>query len=224
MVNPKVPVYLMPGMAASPKIFEHITLPEDRFELHYLEWLMPLKNESIEAYALRLTKCVKHDNPVLLGVSFGGVLVQEMRKHMPVQKLIIVSSVKSNKELSKQMMIAKVTMAYKLVPTHLVNKLDMLSKYAFGDKVVKRLELYKKYLSVSDSHYLSWAIKQMLCWKQSTFSKDIVHINGDKDTVFPIQNIKNCIVIPGGTHIMIINKYKWFNKNLPSIILNHDKK
>ncbi len=221
-MDSKVHVYLMPGMAASPKIFENIALPNKHFELHYLEWIPPLKNESIEAYALRLTKTITHKNPVLLGVSFGGVLVQEMRKHIAVKKLIIVSSVKSNKELSKQMIIARVTMAYKLVPTHLVNKLDVLSKYAFGDKVVKRLELYKKYLSVNDSQYLSWAIKQMLCWKQSAYSKNIVHINGDKDTVFPIQNIKDCIVVPGGTHIMIINKYKWFNKNLPSIILEHN--
>ena len=32
---------------------------------------------------------------------------------------------------------------------------------------------------------------------------------------------RNCIVIKGGTHIMIINKYKWFNENLPKLI--HDK-
>ncbi|MFV0390977.1 MAG: hypothetical protein ACK5KP_03705, partial [Paludibacteraceae bacterium] len=86
MSSPKTHSYLMPGMAASPKIFERITLPENRFILHYLEWLTPLKNESIEAYALRMAQFVKHENPVLLGVSFGGVLVQEMRKHISVKK------------------------------------------------------------------------------------------------------------------------------------------
>lgn len=206
-------------MAAGPKIFEHIALPENRFELHYLEWLMPIENEPIETYAFRMVQCIKHENPVLLGVSFGGVLVQEMRKHISVKKLIIVSSVKSNKELPKKMRITKTTMAYKLLPTPLVNKLDVLAKYAFGDKVVKRLELYKMYLSVNSSSYLNWAIKQMLCWKQSEFSTNIIHIHGDKDIVFPIKNIKNCIVVKGGTHIMIINKYKWFNENLPNIIM-----
>ena len=47
-------VYFMPGMAASPKIFEHIKLPENQFKIHYLEWMIPLEEESISDYALRL--------------------------------------------------------------------------------------------------------------------------------------------------------------------------
>lgn len=212
-------VYLMPGMAASSKIFEYIQLPKNQFEIHLLDWIMPLDNESINAYALRLSKKIKHDNIVLLGVSFGGVVVQEINKHVNVKKLIIVSSVKSMYELPTKMILARKTKAYALLPTQLASKLDVFEKYAFGDVVKKRLELYKRYLSVTDSYYLSWAIKQMLCWKQEAFRQDIVHIHGDKDAVFPIKNIKKCITIKNGTHIAIINKYKWFNENLPKLIL-----
>jgi hypothetical protein len=38
--------------------------------------------------------------------------------------------------------------------------------------------------------------------------------------VFPHISKENCIIVKGGTHIMIINKYKWFNENLPKLILN----
>ena len=70
----------MPGLAASPKIFERIQLPEDTFEMHLLEWFLPEQNESLEAYAKRMTLKIKHENPVLIGVSFGGILVQEMAR------------------------------------------------------------------------------------------------------------------------------------------------
>lgn len=213
-------VYFMPGMAASPKIFEHIKLPESQFKIHYLEWLIPLDNETIKAYAKRMVKPIKYENIVLLGVSFGGVLVQEMSKYIRVRKLIIVSSVKSVSELPRHMLLAKITKVYKLVPTQLASNIDVLSKYAYGTKVSKRLELYKKYLSVNDSRYLSWAIENMVCWNQEKYNPDIVHIHGDNDTVFSIKNISNCTKIKGGTHIMIINKYKWFNKHLPNIILS----
>lgn len=206
-------------MAASPKIFEYIKLPTNQFEIHLLEWIMPLAEEPVSAYALRLSKNIKHDNIVLLGVSFGGVVVQELSKHIKVKKLIIVSSVKSMHELPTKMILAKTTKAYALLPTQLASKLDVLEKYAFGDTITKRLELYKRYLSVTDSHYLSWAIKEMVCWSQVAFRSDIIHIHGDKDAVFPIKNIKNCMVVKNGTHIAIINKYKWFNENLPSLIL-----
>ena len=52
MVMSKIPVYFMPGLAASPTIFENIKLPEDQFEMHFLEWFLPNDKESIESYAL----------------------------------------------------------------------------------------------------------------------------------------------------------------------------
>ena len=220
MNNDLIHVYLMPGMAANPIIFEHIKLPENQFEIHWLEWVIPFENENISAYALRISKSITHENIVLLGVSFGGILVQEISKHIKVRKLIIVSSIKSMYELPKHMLLAKKTMAYKLVPTQLASSIEVFAKYAFGSNVTKRLELYKKYLSVNDSRYLSWAIEQMVCWNQETYNPNIIHIHGDNDAVFPIKNIKNCISIKKGTHIMIINKYRWFNANLSSIILN----
>ncbi|WP_136481876.1 alpha/beta hydrolase [Cognatitamlana onchidii] len=213
-------VYLMPGMAASSKIFEYIELPSDRFKIHYLEWIMPKHKEPLRDYASRMTKYIKHDHVVLLGVSFGGVLVQEIAKIISVRKLIIVSSVKSMFELPKKMLLVKSTGAYKIVPTHLASNIEIFEKYAFGKQMAKRLELYKKYLSVNDSDYLSWAIKEMVCWEQKKYDSAVIHIHGDQDAVFPIKNISNCIRIPNGSHIMIINKYKWFNENLPRIILD----
>ncbi len=213
-------VYFMPGMAASSKIFEYIKLPEDQFQIHYLEWLIPIENELLSEYAKRMSDTITYKKCVLLGVSFGGVLVQEMSKFLEVQKLIIISSVKSIDELPKKMLLAKVTKAYKLFPVKLVSNIDLLEKYMFGSNITKRMELYKTYLSVNNSQYLNWAIKNMICWNQDQVIPDIIHIHGDSDTVFPIKYIKSCIVVKHGTHVMILNKYKWFNENLPKLILN----
>ena len=213
-------VYFMPGMAANPSIFEHINLQEDLFKTHWLEWIIPIPKECIEDYAKRLAKKVKHKNSVLIGVSFGGIIVQEMSKFLTLKKLIVVSSVKNSSELPKRMKIAKRTKAYKLIPTQLISNVEALAKYAFGETASKRIELYKKYLSVNDKRYLDWAIEQMVCWKQDKSLPNIIHIHGEKDAVFPIQNIKDCITVKGGTHIMIITKFKWFNENLPKLILN----
>lgn len=216
----KTHVYFMPGLAANTKIFEYIKLPEDRFQIHLLEWIMPTKEESIASYAMRMTLKIEHSNPVLIGVSFGGVIVQEMAKQISCRKLIIISSVKSKAELPRKMRIAKITRAYKLLPTQFVSDFEAFANYAFGDTIKKRVNLYKKYLSVSDKKYLDWAIHNMVCWEQEKGIPNIIHIHGDKDPVFPIKNISNSIVVKGGTHIMIINKYKWFNENLPKLILS----
>jgi pimeloyl-ACP methyl ester carboxylesterase len=163
---------------------------------------------------------VHHENPVLVGVSFGGVLVQEIAKQLKVRKVIIISSVKSNTEFPSRFKVAKTTKAYKLIPTQLLADIEKLAKYAFGDNIVaKRLKLYEKYLSVRDKKYLDWAIETILYWKQKEVNETVIHIHGDADAVFPIKNIQNCMVLKGGTHIMIVNKFKWLNENLPILIL-----
>ncbi|MCG9791118.1 alpha/beta fold hydrolase [Flavobacterium algicola] len=214
----KIPVYFMPGLAASTLIFERIALP-DEFEVIFLEWEIPLLKESLSDYALRITKKIKHPNPVLIGVSFGGILVQEMALHIPVRKIIIISSVKSSLEFPTRMKLAKSTKAYKLIPMNLILNLENLARFSFGEKINQRLKLYEKFLSVRDIYYLEWAVEQVVLWNRVKPVEGIIHIHGDADDVFPIKNIKDCIVLKGATHILILSKYKWLNANLPELIL-----
>ena len=69
-----------------------------------------------------------------------------------------------------------------------------------------------------DEKYLPWAIKNVLHWKQKSDFSNTIHIHGNKDGIFPIKNIKNCIIVDGGTHIMILNKAKKINKILEEVL------
>jgi len=215
----KIPVYFMPGLAASVAIFERIKLPETDFEMFFLEWEIPIEKETLPEYAKRMTQKIVHENPVLVGVSFGGILVQEMAHFIEVRKVIIISSVRSNLEFPRRMVLAKSTKAYKLIPLSLIENIESLAKFSFGKKVNERLKLYEKFLSVRDKRYLDWAIEQVILWNRTAINPDVVHIHGSADDVFPIKYIKDCVVVKGGTHVMILNKYKWLNANLPQIIL-----
>ena len=215
----KIPVYFMPGLAASSSIFERIILPADVFEMILLEWEIPLDNETLPQYAKRISAKITHPNPVLIGVSFGGILVQEISKFIEARKVIIISSAKTNLEFPMRMKVAKTTKAYKLIPTKLIANIESLSKFSFGEKINQRLKLYEKFLRVRDKRYLDWAVEQIVLWERITADQTVIHIHGDEDDVFPIKNIHSCIVVKGGTHVMILSKYRWLNENLPKIIL-----
>jgi pimeloyl-ACP methyl ester carboxylesterase len=210
-------VYLMPGMAASSLIFENIKLSESDFTIHYLEWMVPQKQESLTSYVSRLSKLVTHENPILIGVSFGGIIVQEMAKQIAVEKLILISTVKSNKEFPRRIRFSKTTGLHKIFPTSLIERFDLWGKYSFGISS-KKITLYKKYLSVNSSIYLDWALDVIVNWEQEDPLPGLIHIHGDADPIFPIKYINDCIVVPGGTHIMIVNRYRWFNEHLPELI------
>lgn len=213
MLNEKKHIYFVPGLAASPKIFERLKFSEDKFELHFLEWLVPLSDkESLGAYAKRMANLVSEENPILVGVSFGGIMVQEMAKHISTEKIILISSVKSRNELPNRLKIIQKTGAYKLFPASAIKNIEDFSKYVFGDFTKKRIELYKQYLSVRDERYLHWAIYNVLHWQQIEPATNILHIHGTDDHVFPVKHIKNCIEIKKSTHIMILTKAKTISK------------
>ncbi len=215
----KTHIYLIPGLAASSAIFEYLSLPKDRFAIHYLDWLIPLsQTENISDYAQRMCSRISHKDPVLIGVSFGGIMVQEMSKIIPVKKTIIISSVKSKNELPKRLRVAKATKAYKLFPAKAVMNIEKFAQYAFGNAAKKRVDLYRKYLSMRDENYLRWAVYNVLHWQQEAALPNVVHIHGDNDGVFPIKHIQQCRIIEGGTHIMILNKAKQISKILATII------
>jgi len=219
MPQKKKHIYFMPGLGASSKIFEHLKLDTEKYSLHYLEWLMPTdKNEDISAYATRLVQAIEEPNPVLIGVSFGGIMVQEMARLIKADKVIIISSIKSPAELPKGMQIAKSTGIYKLFPSQYLDNLGGFAKEYLGEKIKKRIELYEKYQNMLDPIYLDWAFKTLLHWQKNYITLKLYHIHGDADKIFPVKYINNYMPIKNATHIMILNKAKEISKILEEII------
>ncbi len=165
---------------------------------------------------MRMSKSIERDNPVLVGVSFGGVLALEMSKLLPTRKVIIISSLKSRRELPKRLKWLQKLGLYKLLPTGRISKIDDFSRFNFHQSVRRKAELYNRYMSVRDEKYLNWAIETILHWNGQGNFDDVVHIHGTRDEIFPIKYIENCIPVEGGTHAMIITKAK----RISDIIVN----
>lgn len=217
---PKTQIYLMPGLAASPSIFEYLSLNPDVFDLHFLEWIVPdSKNEDLQSYCLRLKEQINHPSPVLIGVSFGGIIVQELSKLIDTQNLIIISSIKDPSEMPRRLEFLKNSMAYKLFPSRQIARINDFSYFAVHKRLKKKADLYNKYLSVRNEKYLNWAIYQVLHWKPDRRFQEVIHIHGDRDEIFPIKHIKDCIIVPNGTHAMIVVKARRISKILEKILI-----
>ncbi|MBT7458583.1 MAG: alpha/beta hydrolase [Flavobacteriaceae bacterium] len=220
MLNEEIHLYCMPGLAANSKIFEFIRLPKP-FVIHKLEWIDPLPNESIQSFSKRMCEKIKKKNPILLGVSFGGILVQEMSKIIPCHKVIIISSVKSYKEFPVHIMLGRRSKAYKYFPTQWIDKTEDFIGFVFGPSMRKRMGLYKHYLSFRSKEYLQWALHHFFQWDQKEADPKVIHIHGTHDALIPVFNIKNYIAVKGGTHAMILRKAHLLNEILPEIILKN---
>ncbi len=216
----KQALYLMPGMAANPGIFEYLKFPEE-YKIIPMHFIIPEKNERLMDYTSRLIKeQIKHKNPVLLGVSFGGMIIQEISKQIPVKKLILISTVKTNREFSPFFKKAFRYKWYKFFPSKALSYIDVMEKISFPGRFKQKMKLYKKYMDHLPSEYYDWAIKAFLMWDQEDFPKTpFLHIHGTADRVFPVKYIREpYIPVPGGRHDMIIFRASWFNERWNEIL------
>ena len=212
----------MPGMAANCDIFENIKLDDSKYKLHFIEWFEPEKEESLQKYSERIALQITLENPILIGVSFGGIIVQEIAKIIAVEKVIIISSVKDPSEFPVRIQWAKKWKLYRFFPTSYINLIENVTKKIVSSKKIKiRIEMYKKYLTVRSKNYLDWAFESIIEWENKNPVLNIVHIHGTKDHIFPHEKIKDAILLPNATHVLVLLQYKWLNKNLPQLILEN---
>lgn len=210
-------VYFVSGLGADHRVFQFLTL--HNVKQTHICWIAPKNKENIQDYALRLIAQIDTSQPVILiGVSFGGIIAQEIAQHIPTEKVIIISSIKSWKELSLPMRLIRATQFHKLFPTPLLQWLNLLTaNYYFGIESPQESKLLKTIIKDSDEAFTLWAMDAIINWKSNYQTPNLVHLHGTKDRIFPNKNIKNVQWIEQGGHFMIANKAdeisKWLNSS-----------
>jgi len=206
-------------MGANKKVFERIKL--DDYKLNFIEWLIPLKGEKIESYAKRMSVNIDTSKPVILiGMSFGGIIVQEISRLITVEKTVIISTVKNKNELPILYKLSSTLSLHKLIPSVFFHNTKILSKLLFGKNGKSLIKTMERYFTMRDIRYSRWGIDVVVNWKYDEYPKNLLHIHGTKDSVFPAKHIRNATFIVGGTHLMIFNKANEVNKHILNFIDN----
>lgn len=210
-------LYVISGLGADFKVLEKLKFPEE-LEVVFLDWMIPDSNESFEHYVQKMAGRIDDSEPFyLLGYSFGGIMVQEIHKIKPAEKVVILGSIRSDKEKSRFIKMGEITGLPKYIPQRIFNdKSSVLYSYIrnfFDPKNPKVLE----YFRVRDPYYLKWSIEKISAWKCEEIP-DVVQIMGDKDIVFPLKNSKPDYVIKGGTHLFPATKHREVSLILEKIL------
>ncbi|MGB4447345.1 MAG: alpha/beta hydrolase [Cloacibacterium sp.] len=210
-------LYVISGLGADGSIFEYIQFPKKFTEIIYIDWLIPNYNESFENYVNRMAEKVDvREKFCLLGYSFGGIMVQEIHKLKPAEKVVILGSIKSDKEMSITFHLAKSSRIFAKLPESYFSE-KTIKSYAFFRKLFdpNNPKLWQ-YFKVQNPTYLKWSINKILEWKHEE-DQNIIQILADKDIVFPVKNSKPNYVIKGGTHLFPVTKAKEVSKILEEV-------
>ena len=199
--------YIISGLGADHRAFEKLNLPENHT---YLSWIPNHQDESIASYSKRMAQKITHYKPVIIGLSFGGIVAQEIASFMEIKSLILISTIKSHDEKPIYFRIAKSLNILKLIPSKLFNKANPFVYWMFSLKTDEERSLLDYFYPVPDVEYLKWAVNEILQWQGSNFNCDFVHIHSKGDRIFPIRNVSNKITVSGG-HFAVYTNWEEMN-------------
>jgi pimeloyl-ACP methyl ester carboxylesterase len=197
-------VYCISGLGADEHIFDGLDVPGVTWA--HLPWLMPSGDEPLEAYAGRMKAGIRGDDPVLLGVSFGGMMAIEIAKLFPAAMVIIVSSIRHWRQLPLPIKMTTHLGLGKWTPPANLRLLAPLQDYFLGVETKADARLVREYRGNVDPHYLQWSIRNIAGWQNEWQPASFYHIHGSKDKIFPINLVEPTHVIEGGGHLMIHNR------------------
>lgn len=209
-------LYVVSGLGADFKVLEKINFPPN-LEVVFLDWLIPEYNEEFHHYVERMADRVDDSEPfALLGYSFGGFIVQEIDKIKPAEKVVILGSIKSDKEKSRFIKFGEISRITKYLPQRMFNVNSAMVYSAARSFVDPKNPKLMQYFTVRDQYYLKWAIEKVSDWKFEENPK-VIQILGSKDIVFPVKYSKPDYIIQNGTHLFPATKPKEVSKILNEI-------
>lgn len=197
-------IYCISGLGADERAFSKLKV--NNYRIVPIPWLKPIPKETIDAYATRMRAEIKEENPILMGLSFGGMMSIEISKQIPVKKLILVSSIKSVQELPKWMKLSGLLQLNRIFPMRSFRVMEPIQNRNLGISTKEEIELVRSYRKNAPQVYMDWAINEVLNWQNKWSPSKIYHIHGDADRLFPIGKVVPTHIIKGGGHFMIMNK------------------
>jgi len=215
--NLKKTIYLISGLGADERVFQNLYL--DGWTVRHISWLPPVENEKIEDYALRLTAQIDTPRPVILGVSFGGMIAVEVAKHIDYEQIVLISSVQTYHEIPFCYRLAGRFYLHYLAPSWLLKQANFMTCWFFGMQTPLEKQMLRSILHDTDTQFLKWAMHQIVTWKNTLVPERVTHIHGTNDHILPINNrMRVDYKIERGGHLMVYNRAAEINEILNRLL------
>ncbi len=212
-------VLFLPGLGADHRIFQRLQLRNSKSI--FLDYIPAQANESLNHYAIRLCEyygVTKHKNLTLVGVSFGGIIAQEIASKIPVQNLVLVSSFKRISELPLTLRLLSRLGLESLLPAAMINRPTPFLDWLFTISAPEDRILFHQIVRDTDVEFFRWALRRVSNWKPPQYSNTPHHLHGDRDRLISHTGIKNYERVQAGGHLMVLTHAPLISEKLNQIL------
>lgn len=210
------PIYIFSGLGTDERVFQLLDFTD--LSVTFVRWIAPEPGEKISQYAHRLLGQITEQKPILLGLSFGGIMAVEIAKLIDTEQLILISSAKTKYEIPFYYRLAGKVGVHKLMPTSLMVRPFALTNWLFGATSTFDKQILREVLANTNTKFLAWAIDQIARWQNTTIHPNLKHIHGTADRILPYQFVSSDLTIEQGGHLMTLNKAGELTKAIRSLL------
>jgi pimeloyl-ACP methyl ester carboxylesterase len=213
------PIYFLSGLGTDERVFQWLSY--EGYRPVHIPWLVPERGEALAHYAQRMASSIKAEHPVLVGLSFGGMVAIEIAKQMKAQKVILISSVKDSSEVPIYFKMFRLFPLHRIFPFKpLLWALYWLAYWLFAPEGNDERILFKNILQETDSHFLKWALHQVVIWRNKEIPEHLVHIHGRRDRIFPYRFVSPDYTLENSGHLMVMNRAKEISNLIEKLALD----
>jgi pimeloyl-ACP methyl ester carboxylesterase len=209
-------IYIISGLGVDERVFQKMDF--SGLDVVFVKWIKPEPNESIENYTSRLLTQITVEKPILVGLSFGGMIAIEIAKQISTKKLILLASAKTKHELPFYFRWAGFCNLHKFMPARLLKHYNFFSAWLFGAVTVEHKKLLKTILHQTDPIFLKWAIDKIVKWQTTSYPENITHIHGTADHILPFRFIKCDTAIKNAGHFMTMTHANLLTQKLRELL------
>jgi pimeloyl-ACP methyl ester carboxylesterase len=203
--EPDPEIYFISGLGADWRVFQRLKL--EGYRPVHIRWELPQRGESIEQYAQRLLAQVTTQQPIFVGLSFGGLMAVEMAKLCTPTQVIVISSAVTGGQIPTYFRIFRWLPLQLVVPgKRLLWAMYGLLCWLFDLRDPNDFSLFKQVLVDTDPWFLQWALNQVVNWRNVVIPANLVHIHGGRDRIFPWGYRSAQVVVPEGGHLMVLTR------------------
>jgi pimeloyl-ACP methyl ester carboxylesterase len=193
-------LFLLSGLGADKRVFEFLDLRG--YTLHHVVWVKPSPHETLTEYASRLLPQITQPSPVLVGVSFGGMVALEIGSLIPVERIILISSAISPRAIPAYFKFMTKLNIQKLVSDTALKRPNEVLYWLFGITRKEHKSLLAAIMDDTDATFFRWAVESIMVWKGETILTKVTQIHGTKDRILNFHSAD--YAVSGGGHLIVI--------------------
>lgn len=197
-------IYYISGLGADERIFAKLKIEGCR--LVHIPWPHHEQTDNMASYAEKVSQLIPETDPIILGVSFGGMLATEIAKFRRTRKTIIISSAKNFREKPPMPYTVKRLICSGIIPAKLYEIPNPVVYRLFGVESDEDREVLRKIILDTDGKLAKLSMECIAKWENEVVPEHIIHIHGRNDKLIIPDSIFANYWVEDGGHMMIYNR------------------